>query len=232
MAQEAASTAPNLTDVTWEWRHYVDSRHEKNLFIDTHTIAFDDDGRYTGRADCNSILGGYTVTGNTITIQPGPSTLVACPPGSLADEFTRNLFRATTFSFTDEGDLLLSSPEDGATMRFVARPQVTGTVTYLQRIALPEDAVVRVQIQDVSRLDAPTTIVAEQVFSTNGTQVPLSFSVSYPAGSVLETRRYSLAVRITDRDGKLLFVSDTHVPVITGGSPTSGIEILLVQVAR
>ncbi len=233
-AQESTEAAglPSLTGVTWEWRHFVDSRHEKNLFVDTHTITFGDNGRYTGRADCNSVGGAYTVTGSSIQVQPGPSTLVACLPGSLGDEFTSYLFRVATFSFSDDGDLLLALPADGGTMRFTARPQVSGTVTYLQRVALPDDAFVRVQIQDVSILDAPTTIVAEQVFSTNGAQVPLPFDISYPASAVQETRRYSLSVRITDRDGRLLFVSDSHVPVITGGSPTSGIEIVLVQVTR
>lgn len=232
-AQEPASAgAPNLTGVTWEWRHFVDGRHEKNLFIDTHTIAFGDDGRYTGRADCNSMGGAYTVTGSSISIQPGPSTLMACPPGSLGDEFLSYLLRAAAFSFTENGELLLELPGDGGTLRFAARPQVSGTVTYLQRVALPDDAVVRIQIQDVSTPDAPTAIVAEQVFSTNGTQVPLPFNISYPASAVHETRRYSLSARITDRDGRLLFISDTHVPVITGGSPTSDIEIVLVQVVR
>ena len=34
-----------------------------------------------------------------------------------------------------------------------------GTVTYLQRIALPPTAVVEVQLQDVSLADAPATVI-------------------------------------------------------------------------
>ena len=46
--------------------------------------------------------------------------------------------------------------------------QVTGTLTYLPRIALPDDAVVNVQLQEVSRADAPATVLAEQEFVTEG----------------------------------------------------------------
>lgn len=231
MAQDATGTVtPSLTGVTWEWRQFVDERHEKNLFVDTHSLTFEEDGRYTGRADCNSMGGAFTVEGNAISIQPGPSTLMACPPGSLGQEFLAYLFDATSYSFTEAGDLLLETA--GGTMRFSPRPQVSGTVTYLQRIALPDSAFVRVQLLDVTVPDAPTTIVAEQVYSTNGAQVPLAFNLSYSRGAVQETRRYSVTARITDRDGRLLFVSDEHVPVITGGSPTSDIELVLVQVSR
>ncbi len=233
VAQDSGgASAPSLTGITWEWRQFVDERHEKNLFVDTHSITFDEDGRYTGRADCNSMGGAFTTDGDSISIQPGPTTLMACLPGSLAEEFLAHLFNASTFSFTDTGDLLLHLASGGGTMRLSPRPQVSGTVTYLQRIALPENALVRVQLLDVTVPDAPTTIVAEQVFGTNGAQVPLPFNLSYSRGAVQETRRYSISARITDRDGRLLFVSDEYVPVITGGSPTSGVELVLVQIAR
>jgi putative lipoprotein len=96
-------------------------------------------------------------------------------------------------------------------------------------MALPPDAVVRVQIQDVSIADAVATIIGEQVIVTQGAQVPIPFAVSYPVSAIQEKRRYSIAARITDGEGNLLFVSDTHTPVITGGNPISDIEIVLVR---
>lgn len=231
-AAQDTAPAPSLTGVTWEWHHFSNGRYEMTIHVDSYSVTFAEDGNYFGRADCNSVRGTFSVTGSSIVINPGPATLVACEPGSLGDAFTDLLLRATAFSFADDGDLLLELPADGGTLRLRARPQVTGTVTYLQRVALPPDAVIRVQIQDVSVLDAPTTIVAEQVFSADGAQVPFSFTVPYSARSVLETRRYSLAARITDGEGRLLFISDEYVPVITGGSPTQDIEVVLVQVTR
>src|SRR5258708_34753519 len=43
---------------------------------------------------------------------------------------------------------------------------VTGTVTYRQRIALPRQAVVQVQLLDVSKADAPAIVIAEQTIET------------------------------------------------------------------
>jgi len=52
--------------------------------------------------------------------------------------------------------------------------KVTGTVTYLQRIAPPPDAVVDVTLADVSLQDAPALTIAEQTLTEPG-QVPIPF---------------------------------------------------------
>jgi putative lipoprotein len=107
---------------------------------------------------------------------------------------------------------------------------VTGTVTYLQRIALPPGAVVTVQIQDVSKADAPAEVIGEQVIKTEGKQVPIPFAVSYDPAKIQENHRYSLQARIEDGAGKLLFINDTSIPVITSGNPTQDIEVIVVPV--
>ena len=105
---------------------------------------------------------------------------------------------------------------------------VTGTVTYLQRIALPADAVLTVRIEDVSRADAPADVMGEQVIETKGAQVPIAFSVAYDADKIEDNHTYSLRVRIEDGSGKLLFINDTSVPVITQGNPVQDIEVVVV----
>jgi putative lipoprotein len=157
-------------------------------------------------------------------------TLVMCPPESLGNDFVRYLSLVAIYSFMEDGRLLLEAPADSGSLAFSAQPQVTGTVTYLERMALPDDAVLRVQIQDVSIADAPTTTIGEQVIVTEGAQVPIEFAVSYPASVIEETNSYSLSARITDGEGNLLFINDTYVPVITEDNPTSDIEIVLVRV--
>lgn len=54
--------------------------------------------------------------------------------------------------------------------------RVSGTISYLQRIALPPDSEVIVQLRDVSRMDAKADILAEQRFTTRS-QVPLPFEL-------------------------------------------------------
>lgn len=105
---------------------------------------------------------------------------------------------------------------------------VTGTVTYLQRIALPLEAVVTVRIEDVSKADALAEVMGEQVIQTKGAQVPIPFSVPYDPEKIIDNHTYSLRVRIEDGTGKLLFINDTSIPVITNGNPTQDIEVVVV----
>ncbi len=105
---------------------------------------------------------------------------------------------------------------------------VSGTVTYLQRSALPPTAVLTVSLQDVSRADAPSTVIAQQRIETAGKQVPFSFDMAYDRTKIQERNRY--AVRAEIRDGeRLLFTTDTSYPVITQGSPKT-VEITVVPV--
>src|SRR5690606_21096368 len=136
------------------------------------TITFQDDGSFHGRADCNRVAGGFTIDGDTITLIPGPATLAACPEGSLGDAFMRYLFQADTFQLNDDGTLTLGLSSGGA-MSFEPQPLVSGSVTYLQRSALPEGSVVRVQVQDVTVADAPTIIIGEDVIVIADQQVPV-----------------------------------------------------------
>ncbi|HVU11408.1 MAG TPA: YbaY family lipoprotein [Phototrophicaceae bacterium] len=223
--------APSLVGSTWQWLHFADGAQEMGVLKPNYTITFTEDGKFSARADCNSVAGTYTADASTITIKPGPTTLVACLPGSLGDQFTRYLSQVATYSFSDAGDLLLEIPADSGTLTLSAQPILTGTVTYRERMALPPDAVVRVQLQDVSVADAPSLLLGEQVIVTNGAQVPIPFMVSYPASAIQDGHRYSVSARISDGQGNLLFITDTNVPVITDGSPTSDIQLNLVRVS-
>lgn len=95
---------------------------------------------------------------------------------------------------------------------------VTGTVFYLERIALPPGAVVTVQLADVSRADAPADIIAKEVI-TPTTQVPIPFSLSYDPARIVATHTYVVQARM-EVEGKLRFISTTSNPVITNGKPS------------
>jgi len=107
---------------------------------------------------------------------------------------------------------------------------VSGTITYLQKIALPDDAVITVQIQDTSLADAPATVMGEQIIQTEGKQVPFDYEVRYDAEAIQDNHTYTMSVRITDGAGKLLFINDTAIPVITRDNPTQDVEIIVVPV--
>jgi heat shock protein HslJ len=85
-----------------------------------YTLTFMEGGRVAIQADCNQVLGSYTAGGGSLSIVLGPSTLVACPEGSLADPFLANLAAAANYSLADEG-LTIDLEMDGGTMQFAAQ---------------------------------------------------------------------------------------------------------------
>lgn len=108
---------------------------------------------------------------------------------------------------------------------------VSGEIIYLQRMALPEDAVVNVFVQNISLADAPPekTILGEQLIEQPG-QVPISYRVRYDSNEVIENALYSVIARIEDGNGNLLFINTEAVPVITLDNPTSDVEVLVEPV--
>lgn len=88
---------------------------------------------------------------------------------------------------------------------------------------MPSRCRVRVELRDVSRLDAPArTLVAQDIDGGQGP--PFAFSLSVPAAAV--GSRANLAVFAEIRDGRrLLFVTDTRHTVPREGA--SGLQVRL-----
>ncbi|EGQ7935400.1 YbaY family lipoprotein [Vibrio vulnificus] len=106
---------------------------------------------------------------------------------------------------------------------------ISGTIFYRERIALPEDAAVTLVLEDVSLADAPAKVIAKHKFITNGKQVPLSFDLAYDSKKIIANHRYNVRARI-EVNGRLRFISDTIVPVITDEANTHNVEIIVVGV--
>ena len=100
---------------------------------------------------------------------------------------------------------------------------IQGSVTYLQRIALTEGAVLEVVLLESAGADGPARAVAETAMDSPG-QVPIAFTLPYDPASIDPARAYSLSARI--EDGGRAFVTPEPVPVLTGGAPATA-EILL-----
>ncbi len=94
---------------------------------------------------------------------------------------------------------------------------VTGTVAYLQRVALPPDAEVRVRLEDISLQDAPAGLIAEETVPTRGKQVPIPFEIEYDPKVIEETHSYSVHAEIVVA-GEQKFVTTQSYPVLTRGA--------------
>jgi len=106
---------------------------------------------------------------------------------------------------------------------------VSGNVSYLDRSALPENAVVEVELVDASRADAPATVLASYSTTTAGAQQPFPFELAYDPAQISPGALVLVQARITV-DGQLRYISQTAIPVITNGAPTTGIEVLVSPV--
>lgn len=106
---------------------------------------------------------------------------------------------------------------------------ITGQVVYRPRIALAPDAVIDVQLQDVSRADAPARILGQQRIEANGRQVPIPFVIEYDLSQIDPNGVYILMARISE-GGVLTWINPDLLRVITGGAPTDQVEIVVQQV--
>jgi putative lipoprotein len=98
-----------------------------------------------------------------------------------------------------------------------ANVQVSGNVSYRQRVALPDSALVIVRIVDVSRADAPGEILGEARIPSAGRQVPIPFAIVVPASRVAANHSYAAQARI-EYDGKLRWITTQRYPVLTRGA--------------
>lgn len=199
------------------------------------TITFGMDGRVTGSGGCNQFSGTYSADlGGTLTLSPLAATRIGCA-APIADREARyfaTLREAIGYTLDDGGATLRLTFAQGGRQLVYGRStanlaQVTGTVTYRQRIALPADAVLSVQLVNVSRQDAPTTVLAEQVGPASGTvSQPYAFTLGYDPQQIVASNTYAVQARITV-GGQVRFVStQTHL-VITQGRPTANLTVIV-----
>ncbi|MDZ5601234.1 YbaY family lipoprotein [Pseudomonas sp. RP23018S] len=105
------------------------------------------------------------------------------------------------------------------------RASLAGEVFYLQRIALPPAATLNVELQDISRADAPAITLARQAGPVKG-NVPLPFQLSYDPTQIQPGHRYAVRARI-ELDGQLLFINTTQQAVNLDGHDAQPLRIKL-----
>jgi putative lipoprotein len=105
---------------------------------------------------------------------------------------------------------------------------VKTNVTYRERIALPPDAVLEVELLDTSRADAPSVRLSSQRFKLIG--VPRTVEIAYDTALLDDRHTYTVAARIIS-NGHVMFRSTTATLVLTRGAPDSA-ELVLEMMPR
>ncbi|NJM07351.1 hypothetical protein HC891_15940 [Candidatus Gracilibacteria bacterium] len=101
---------------------------------------------------------------------------------------------------------------------------ITGNVTYLERIALPPNARVTVQLIETS--GANTRVIAEQAFDTQGRQPPFPYQLTFNPVGINPSNTYTVQARIGNA-GQTIYTS-TQYPVIT--NRVTNVEIRVTRV--
>ena len=95
---------------------------------------------------------------------------------------------------------------------------VTGHVTYRERIALPVDAELAVQLIDVSRQDSADAAVADTTIRPEGRQVPIPYVLRFDPKRIDPRHEYAIRATIVS-GGRPVFTTPDTIKVVTHDHP-------------
>ena len=124
-----------------------------------------------------------------------------------------------------EGEPALAQKGDKA-----KKEKVSGTIEFKGEARFDADTVARVTLQDVSLEDAPAKKIGEQVIK-DLKKFPIPFEVAYDPAVIEKKRIYAVQVRIETK-GRLDFINDTRIEVISNGKPSKDVKARVIQVRK
>ena len=117
-AETGQVDAASLSANAWKWEKFTSPVEQVDITEpEKYIVNFLEGGVIVVAADCNTASGTYTVEGQSLKIELGPTTLAACPEGSLSEDFLKYFQSAAIFTVAD-GNLMIDLTADGGTMQF------------------------------------------------------------------------------------------------------------------
>ncbi len=129
-------TQEELVGAIWQWvggREAASAPPYEVADADKYTLTFNEDGSLFVQADCNTSRGTYELSGDQLTITLGATTLMACEPDSLSDQFMAQIQQAAQAG-SGFGNLVIVLADEAGEMYFnrTAAPELA---TNLEPIA-------------------------------------------------------------------------------------------------
>jgi len=111
---------PDITEIPWHWMALSENEPPTRLVVpnpENYTLTLKSDGTLSIQADCNMVSGTYTLTGNSLTIELGASTMAFCGEQSLDQEFLQTLDLVENYNI-ENGQLVLNLENNTGEMTF------------------------------------------------------------------------------------------------------------------
>lgn len=105
---------------------------------------------------------------------------------------------------------------------------VSGYLTKMDRMALPPDLVATITLSDISKQDVKAPKINEVQYSLTGVSVPFYFLINKP-NQLPQNTQLGLRATIRDANGRLLYTTDSVIPVMTRPVDQDVGEIIMVR---
>lgn len=106
----------------WQLKEMLTENGKIDLPKRVPTIMFSDSTRVFGFSGCNRFMGKYEIKGNTISIDPGASTMMACLDMTLEKQFTKALTNVKTYTVANH-ELQLKDKTGQLVLTFIPKQE-------------------------------------------------------------------------------------------------------------
>jgi putative lipoprotein len=193
------------------------------------TLTMSADGRVSGGGGTNRYFGTWSRDNGSLSISRVGATRMFGddPPGTMKQEGEFLNLLPTIDGWQLNDDHLVLTREDDDLLVFAPQTifAVTGTVLYRERIAMPANGTVHVELVDISRQDVPPIVVAEHTIITEGKTPPYPFTLQYDPSKIDSRHVYAVQARVMVND-KVWFTTTDSYLVITNNQGTD-LEVVM-----
>lgn len=136
--------------------------------------------------------------------------------------------QSIVYTFTDSAKPKLTGPQGIVYTRDdAAIDYIQGSLFYRERMMLPPDTMAIITLEDISKADAPSLVLASMTLE-QANYSPLAFSLPYIKADIQAKNRYALRASIVSQ-GKLLFNTTQTYMVFAQNQPAC-LDMLLHKV--
>ena len=207
MLQEGAVvTPPAIENKTWVLLNIneqppVDSRRV-TLTFDAQGVT---EGRFKGKAPCNSYFGNYKINQNELTmVRPGSTRLLCTPEIMKQEDKFLSAFQGVDQLLLANDRLIINNRDMNQKLVFVPETEVVSGKVKSARGSFPAGTMVRLQLRDDNREGDRYGLIGEQkIHIKHPLDAPLQFELPYAPSLIQPDHTYSVYAEVRHK-GRLI----------------------------